>query len=106
MRRGFSSRGSERGGYRGRGGGDRGGSRGRGRGGRGRGRGGFQPQAPLEPIVYFSQDDKLLVDSSSAVLPRRPGFGTIGTKVNLWSNFFEVEYDQGLTVIHYGIDSF
>ncbi|WEW59523.1 hypothetical protein PRK78_004997 [Emydomyces testavorans] len=117
-----SARGGGRGGQRGDGrggrGGDRGGDRGRGHGGRGRGVSSppeiFRP--PVEPALdehvwgvenqYHAGAQELSLDSLSIKrqFPLRPGYGTQGTRVRLWANYFSLVADKTKTFFRYAVD--
>ncbi|KIX98867.1 uncharacterized protein Z520_05328 [Fonsecaea multimorphosa CBS 102226] len=121
----YNPRGSGRG-DRGSGRGDRGsgrGDRGSGRGGRGSGRGrGFPTQVSVyrpdgdSAIVYDSTVKRIEEEiqaniqrskgSSAATntLPERPGFGTKGKEILLWTNYFELTGYGNLLLYRYSID--
>lgn len=113
-------------GDRGRGGGYRGGdfNRGRGdfRGGpsgggfRGRGRGG-PPPPPLVSLGgprQSAEEQARIVELEKSIVrfrevppseehPLRPGFGTLGTKILLRANFFQVQFKKGLIIYDYDV---
>ncbi|KAM5451878.1 hypothetical protein MaudCBS49596_003706 [Microsporum audouinii] len=129
--RGGGDRG-DRGGGRGRGGGGRGGGdsydggRGRGfsggrggRGGGGRGRGGppsiygeGRPVPPPDPDVQKAEDEYIKVrrglnlDSLkiSQAFPLRPAYGTRGTPVVLWANYFPLVAKKDITLFRYKVE--
>lgn len=103
------------GGFRGRG--DfRGGPPGAGGGFRGRGRGG-PPPPPLmslgaprqsaEEQARITELEKSIVRFKEAPPseehPLRPGFGTLGTKILLRANFFQVQFKKGLVIYDYDV---
>ncbi|RKF71355.1 Protein argonaute 5 [Golovinomyces cichoracearum] len=120
----------DRGGYRGgdRGGGYRGGDRGGGRGDRGggRGRGGGPSSEPpsafqdtnAEPIdtnvtaiedkivANFSSGQPITNLSSSALstMPVRPGYGTMGKKLEVFANYFKILTPNDLTLTRYNVE--
>ncbi len=77
-------------------------SRGRGSN-RGRGRGASRPVIQVGPL--YTTADRTLVEQSAPVLPRRPDFGTLGRHFPVWVNLYPVEFDETLTVFHYGTTS-
>ncbi|KAK0647518.1 Protein argonaute-2 [Lasiodiplodia hormozganensis] len=122
--------GGDRGGFRGggdrgggfRGGGDRGGFRG-GRGGGGGGRGGFQQgvQIYTQPGTAIPAPNARVTAAEEAIqkaatgtqalanlslgdrFPSRPGFGTRGTPVTLWANYYELVPPKDLLLHRYDI---
>ncbi|OMP84863.1 Protein argonaute-2 [Diplodia seriata] len=120
--------GAPRGGYGGPpfrgGGGDRGGFRGgRGGGGGGGGRGGFQqgPQVysanavPAPNAQVTAAEDAIQKAAATGTqglaglslddqFPGRPGFGTRGTPVTLWANYFEMTPPKDLVLHRYDIN--
>lgn len=126
----FSGGGPARGGHQGqqfRGGGDRGGYRGGGdrgafRGGRGGGGGrGGAAQVYTNSTNTIPKPDAHVTDTENAIqkaaagtqglgnlsltdgFPRRPGFGTRGTPVTLWANYFELVPQKDLLLHRYDI---
>jgi len=122
------ARGSPRGnspapGDRGRGGGFRGGDFGRGRGDfrggggfRGRGRGGPPPPplASLGAPKQSAEEQARIVELEKSIVrfkelppsdqhPLRPGFGTLGNKILLRANFFQVQFKKGLIIYDYDV---
>ncbi|KAK5312024.1 hypothetical protein LTR70_008457 [Exophiala xenobiotica] len=115
---------------RGRGDGGRGGGRGfGGQGGRGggRGRGDFGPRAPAGPPPLFKQDGKThpprqdiqqLEDATfkhdlasslqnlkiKSEAPLRPAYGTKGTPITLWANYFELLPSKAQPFNRYAVD--
>ncbi|EKG13696.1 Argonaute/Dicer protein PAZ [Macrophomina phaseolina MS6] len=102
-----------------RGHGDRGGFRG-GRGGGGGGRGGA-PQVYTPPTGAIPKPDGRVTDTENAIqkaasgtqslanlslndgFPVRPGFGTRGTPVTLWANYFELVPQKDLLLHRYDV---
>ena len=42
--------------------------------------------------------------SNAIALPRRPGFGTQGRRIQLTTNFFEVKLPRDMTIYHYDVE--
>lgn len=114
------------GGDRGRGGGYRGADFGRGRGDfrggppgggyRGRGRGGPPPPplASLGAPRQSAEEQARVTELEKSIVrfrelppsdghPLRPGFGTLGTKILLRANFFQIEFKKGLIIYDYDV---
>ena len=122
MPRGRSSPGGDRGGRGGFRGGDRGGRggdfRGRGDGSfRGRGRGAGPPPPPLASLgaaAQSAEEQTRMAQLEKSIVrfkglphsdghPLRPGFGSLGAKILLRANFFQVRFQKGLIIHDYDV---
>lgn len=81
-----------------------------------RGRGGVPPPAPVQapPLAAPVIDDRIKtmdqgvnrfkIVPKSHEHPLRPGFGTVGTAINVRANFFALKFQKNLIIHEYKID--